>query len=61
MVVGVAAGASRPNHNVVSKPRRPDSSMVGKSGAAGERRCNEVTAKARSFLHERWVRPPIWD
>src|ERR1700741_5254006 len=32
IVAGVAAGASRPNHGVASKPWNPDPSMVGNSG-----------------------------
>ena len=41
IVTGVAAGASKPNHGVASKPLNPDSSMVGNSGTAGERRNDE--------------------
>ncbi len=46
---GVPAGASRPNHEVASKPLRPPaSSMVGTSGIAAER-CRLVTASALSL------------
>ena len=45
---GVPAGAIRPNQAVASKPGKPSSSMVGRSGICGER-LREVIAKARSL------------
>src|SRR5262249_52957859 len=41
-------GAIRPNHAVTSKPGKPDSAMVGRPGAAGER-VREVTASGRNL------------
>ena len=48
MSFGVPAGASRPNHGTASKPGKPDSAMVGRSGASAERLI-EVMASARNF------------
>ncbi|MNV56286.1 hypothetical protein D3C71_1485600 [compost metagenome] len=45
---GVPAGANRPNHDDTSKPSKPDSCIVGRSGALLERSV-VVTARARSL------------
>ncbi|CFW13724.1 Uncharacterised protein [Bordetella pertussis] len=45
---GVPAGAIRPNHDDTSKFSKPDSFMVGRSGALAERSV-VVTASARSL------------
>src|SRR5258706_7007133 len=45
---GVPAGARMPNHELASKPGRPDSAIVGTSGSAGAR-LSEVTATARTL------------
>jgi hypothetical protein len=44
---GVFGGANTPHHEVASNAGRPDSAMVGISGAT-EVRCREVTATAFS-------------
>ena len=49
MSIGVPAGASRPNHELASKPfRRPASATVGTPGSACEV-CELVTANAFSL------------
>src|SRR3546814_5350802 len=50
---GVPAGAIRPNHDDTSNLSKPDSSMVGRSGAVGERLA-VVTARARSLPPFTW-------
>ena len=67
---GVPAGASSPNHDIASKPGKPDSAMVGSSGMLGER-MSDVTARARkvpartigkiapAFCSVMVTRPPI--
>ena len=57
---GVPAGAIRPNQEIASKPGRPDSATVGRSGRTGER-LSEVTASPRSWpsLHHRQDRADV--
>ncbi len=50
---GVAAGAKNANHVASSKPGRPDSAIVGRSGASGER-VAVVTASPRSLPALMW-------
>ena len=45
---GVPAGAIRPNHEVASKPGKPDSATVGRFGITDER-FNDVTARPRNW------------
>src|ERR1700754_4971120 len=45
---GVLAGAIRPNHDDTSKSGKPDSALVGRLGALGDRSL-VVTASARSL------------
>ena len=45
---GVPAGARMPSQALTSKPGRPDSAIVGNSGALGER-CAVVTARPRTW------------
>ena len=45
---GVPAGAISPNQEIASKPGRPDSASVGRSGMIGVR-LSEVTASPRNW------------